>query len=180
LTRQGQGRYIAAFINAKQNQNAIEIMGVDVGLEIIEMERAPGENGGAFRLKLSTPEAEPEAKMPRTFYDGTSYSSSLGLILALAKLPTITTLSVTAAAAAGGTAVTVTGTNFWGGGVNSAVLRVEWINQATGASVNQVTYTVASDTSITLNTPAMAAGLYKLKITTLRGNVFSGQNMVVS
>lgn len=180
VQQKGNGRYVAIFQNAKQDEHAFEVMGVDVGLELLEFDRAPGENAGAMRIKLSTPEAEPEGRMPKTFYDGTSFSTTEGLILGLAKLPTITSLSVLAAAAAGGTAITVTGTNYFGGGPNNAVLSLDWINQSTGAIVSQAAFTVVGDTSITLSTPAMAAGLYKLKIKTLRGTVTGTENLVVS
>lgn len=180
LTRKGHGRYVAIYVNSKQDENAFEVMGSDVGVELLELERAPGENGGSIRIKLTTPEAEPEAKMPKTFYDGTSYATTLALVLGLANLPTITSLSVLAAAAAGGTAITVTGTNFYGGGSNNAVVSLTWVNQQTAAEVAQAAYTVVSDTSITLSTPAMAAGLYRLKIVTLQGVVTGTENLVVS
>lgn len=175
----GNGRYVAIYQNAKQDEHAFEVMGIDVGLQLLEFDRAPGENAGSMRIKLATPEAEPEARMPKTFYDGTSFATTEALILALAKLPTITSFAPLAVAAAGGTAITITGTNYFGGGPNNAVVSVDWINQDTGAVVSQ-TFTTVSDTSITLNSAAMAAGLYKVKIRTLRGTVTGTQNLVVS
>jgi hypothetical protein len=180
LARLANGRYVVIFENAKQDLNAFEVMGLNVGLEVIEMERAPQDNGGAVKIKITTPENEFESKMPQTLSSGTDYATNLGLINALCALPTITTIAPLAAVAAGGTALTITGTKYFGGGTNNAVLSLQWINQATQAVVNQVAYTVASDVSITCNSQAMVAGLYKLKITTIRGNVISVSNLVVT
>jgi hypothetical protein len=179
LTAKGNGRYVAIYENAKTDSNAFEMMGLNVGLEVLELERAPQENGGAFRIKLSTPENEFEGKMPQTIFT-TDYTTTASLVNALIKLPTITSYSPLAATAAGGTAITVVATNLFGGGTNSAVTNVSWINQATGTVVNQPVYVVVSDVSMTLNTVAMAAGLYKLRITTLRGVVTSVSNLVVT
>lgn len=180
LARMGNGRYVAIYGNAKQDANTFEILGLDVGLEMTEMMRALQENGGAMKIVLSSPENEFETRPPRTFYDGTSYASTKTLLFGYAAIPTITNVSPLAAAAAGGTSLTFTGTKFFGGGVNNAVLFVRYVNNATGAIVNQTTFTVASDTSITCSSVAMAAGSYKVQITTIKGVALSEQNLIVS
>jgi hypothetical protein len=181
LQRLANGRYMAFFANAKQDVNAFEVLGVDVGLEVTEMVRAAQEENGTFRVTLSSPENEFESKMPPTL-GAASYSASKLIIDGLLFLPTITTsgLSVTAAAAAGGTALTVTGTNFFGGGVNTAILSVQYVNNATGAVVNQIVLGAVTNTTQAVSTVAMAAGSYKVRITTLKGVAISPQNLIVS
>ena len=98
-----------------------------------------------------------------------TWSASKTALEALLFLPTLPTVSPLAAAAAGSTALTLTGTNFYGGGSNSAVLAVDYINNSTGAVVSQTTYTVASNTSITMTSVAMPAGSYKIRVTTTKG-----------
>lgn len=180
IARMSKGRYVCIHENAKQDANAFELLGRDVGLEMMECVRAPQENGGAVRIVMSSPENELESKPPTTFYDGTSYATTKAIIDGYLYLPTLTTIAPLAAAAAGGTALTLTGTNFYGGGPNNAVLKVEYVNNSTGAVVTQTTYTVASTTSITLNTVAMAAGSYKIRITTLKGVCTGAQNLIVT
>ncbi len=179
IQRMGSGRYVAIFQNAKEDTSAFEVLGLDVGLEMTAALRAPQENGGAFSITLASPENEFESKLPATFLS-TDFAGSLTAINTLLALPTITTFSPSAAAAGGGTAITITGTNFFGGGVNSAVLSVRYINNSTGAEVNQTSFTVASTTSITLSTVAMAAGNYDIQITTTKGVVRSNLNLIVS
>lgn len=181
LARMGNGRYLAIYENAKQDANTFEILGLDVGVEMIEMLRAPQENGGAMKITLASPENEYETKPPATFYDGTSYLSTRTLLNGYAYLPTIgaTGLSATTGAAAGGTALTVTGTNFFGGGSNSAVTSVDMVNQSNGTVVNKSAFTVTSTTVVlTGGTPAAAAGVYKVRITTTKGVVLSEQNFI--
>jgi hypothetical protein len=178
IQRMGNGRYVCIFQNAKQDESAFEVLGLDVGLEVTEMMRAPQENGGAVKIILASPEGEFESKLPPTFY-ATSFSTTLGLIDGLLYLPTITSFTPTAATAAGGTAITVTGTNFYGNGVGSAVTKVQWVNTVTGALVNQ-TFTVASNTSISMSTVAMAAGAYKLRVTSTKGVAESTTILIVT
>lgn len=181
LQRLANGRYVAIYANAKQDLNAFEVLGVDVGLEVTEMIRAAQEENGTFRVTLASPENEFESKLPATL-TGASYSAIKAIVDGLLFLPTITTsgLSVTAAAAAGGTSLTITGTNFFGGGVNTAILSVQYVNNATGAVVNQVTLGAVTNTTQALSTVAMAAGSYKVRITTLKGVAISPQNLIVS
>lgn len=179
LRQMGNGRYVAIYENAKQDANAFEILGLDSGLVVTEGGRAPQENGGAIRIVLASPENEFEAKPPRTLGAAT-YTAARAIVDGLLALPTITTLAPTAATSAGGTALTLTGTNFYGGGVNSAVTKIEYVNNTTGAIVTQVTYTVVSTTSITMNSVAMVAGSYKVRVTTLKGAAEAPQNLIVT
>jgi hypothetical protein len=179
IQRMGAGRYVALFQNAKDDTNAFEVLGLDVGLEMTAALRAPQENGGAFSITLASPENEFETKLPATFLS-TDFAGSLTAIDTLLALPTITTFSPAAASAAGGTAITITGTNFYGGGVNSAVTAVDYVNNSTGAVVSQAAFTVASTTSITLTSVAMTAGNYKVRVTTTKGVATSNLNLIVS
>lgn len=185
LQRLANGRYMAIFANAKQDLNAFEVLGVDVGLEVTEMVRAAQEENGTFRITLASPENEFESKLPPTL-TAASYSAIKTLVDGLLFLPTIgaSGLSVTAAAAAGGTSLTITGTNFFGGGVNTAILGggkgVQYVNNQTGAVVDQVTLGAVTGTTQAVSTVAMAAGSYKVRITTLKGVAISQQNLIVS
>ena len=182
LARMANGRYVAIYSNAKQDVNAYEILGTEVGLEMTECMRAPQENGGAIKVVLASPEGEFESRPPRTFLT-TDYTTSKTTLEGYIFLPTITAsgLSATAAVVAGGTALTVTGTNFFGGGVNQAVTSVDLVNQATGAIVNKSGFSVTATTVVlTGGTPAAAAGVYKVRITTTKGVALSPQNLIVS
>lgn len=178
MERLGNGRYVAIFQNAKGDEHAFEVLGIDVGLEVTELMRAPQENGGAVKIVLATPENEFEAKLPPTYFD-TDFATSLTEINTLLYLPTIASFTPTSATTAGGANITVTGTNFYGNTSGSVVTKVQWINTATGAVVNQ-TFTVASNTSITCATPAMSAGAYRLRVTTTKGVAESATILVVS
>lgn len=179
IQRMGAGRYVAIFQNAKDDTNAFEVLGLDVGLEMTAALRAPQENGGAFSITLASPENEFETKLPATFLS-TDFAGSLAAVNTLLALPTITTFSPAAAAAAGGTSITITGTNFFGGGVNSAVTLIQYVNNATGATVTQTGATVSSTTTITMTSVAMPAGNYKIRVTTTKGVVDSNLNLIVS
>lgn len=169
LQRMALGRFVAIVENTQRGSNSFEVYGVNAGLVMAPgVVRASNANNGAFKLSLQSAEGEEEIKLPQTFLS-TDYSTTLTAVNNLLAFPTITTLSVSSVAVAGGTAVTVTGTNFFGGvGVNQ-VTSVVWVNQATGARVNQGTFTVASNTSITLTSVALTAGPYKLEVNTTRG-----------
>lgn len=88
---------------------------------------------------------------------GTSATSSADHFTYVTPLPTITSVSPTYGTAAGGTSVTITGTNLSG----TSVLDFG----ATPAT----TYTVNSSTSITATSPAEAAGVVDVTATTLGG-----------
>lgn len=182
LARMANGRYIAIYANAKQDVNSYEVLGSDVGLEMTECMRAPQENGGAISLTLASPEGEFESRPPRTILS-TDFAGTKTLIEGYIFLPTIgaSGLSVTSAVVAGGTALTITGTNYFGGGVNQAVTSVDLINQATGAVVNKSAFTVTATTVVmTGGTPAAAAGVYKVRITTTKGVALSPQNLIIA
>lgn len=177
LRQMGNGRYVAIYENAKQDVHSFEILGRDCGLIVTEGGRAPQENGGAMRIMLASPDKEFESKPPTTF-GGASYTAIKTLIDGYLFLPTIgiAGLSATTGVAAGGTALTVTGTNFFGGGPNAAVISVDMVNQATGAIVNKSAYTVTATTvAMSGGTPAAPVGIYKVRITTTKGVVESAQ-----
>lgn len=184
--RISQGRYVAFIENAKQDANTLEIYGLDVGLEVTEMKRANQELGGGVRIKLSSPEKEYEAKPPATLDGGTGvYATNRALLDALVFLPTITVggLSILTYAAITPTAIVITGTNFFANGPNTAVLRVDLINNATGSVIPFTAALVVTGTTITTSTPATGEGSgksYKVRVTTTQGAVLSPQNIVTT
>lgn len=184
--RIAQGRYVAIVENAKMDANTIEVYGLDVGLEVIEMKRANQELGGGVRIKLSSPDKEYEAKPPATLDGGTGvYATNRALVDALVFLPTIgvSGLSIVTYAAVTPTAIVITGTNFFANGPNTAVLRVDLINNATGSIIPFTATLTVTNTTITTTTPATGEGSgksYKVRVTTTQGSVLSGQNIVTT
>lgn len=185
--RIANGRYVAITENAKQDANTLEISGLDVGLQCAEMVRAPQEMGGATRIVLASPDKEYEAKPPQTLDGGTGvYATNRALVDALLFLPTIgaSGLSITTYAAVTPTAITITGTNFWAGGSNNAVTRVDLINQSTG-TVIPFTASVSASSATNISTTAPATGegagkVYKVRVTTTKGSVLSAQNITTT
>lgn len=170
------GRYVLAYENNGKNENSFEIMGTGSGLELKPQKiRDLQENGAAYTLLLETPDNELEVKLPPTFFI-TSYAASLAAINTTLFLPTVTVISDLTIDTAGGNAETITGTNFFGSiALASEVASVQWVNQITGALTTQTGVTVASNTSITFTTVALAAGTYKLRVTTTKGVADSSQ-----
>lgn len=184
--RIAQGRYVAISENAKIDANTIEVYGIDVGLECTEMTRAPQEMGGAIKIKLSSPEKEYEAKPPRTLDGGTGvYATNRALVDALLFLPSIGVggLSIVTYPAVTPTAIVITGTNYFGNDANSAVLKVELINNSTGSIIPFTAALVVTNTTISTNTPATGEGAgksYKVKVTTKKGFFLSAQNIITT
>jgi len=180
IQRLALGRYIAVYENNGKDANAFEIMGLGSGMELKPQKiRDLQENNSAYMLLLETPDNELETRLPQTI--GTSYSAGKTVVDGSLFLPTISNVSDLAVPATGGDAETITGTNFYGSlAVASEVTSVVWVNQATLAEVNQATYTVVSNTSITLTSPVLTAGPYKIRVTTRKGSVESGQIIVAS
>lgn len=180
IQRIAKGNFIAIVENLGKDANSFEVYGLGVGMQIVPgVVRDSYANGGGYILSLATLENQFEPKLPQTLFS-TDYATTLALVKGYAALPTITTVSDIALQVAGGDAETITGTGFYGGGGSSAVTRIEWVNQVTGALVNQPTFTVASNTSITFTSVAITAGAYKLRITTSRGVVESAQTAIAS
>lgn len=184
--RLANGRYVGIAVNAKQDANAIEIYGLDVGLQCQEMVRAPQENGGATRVVMASPEKEYEAKPPQTLDGGTGvYATNIAIVEALLFLPTIgaSGLSITTYPAVTPTAIVITGTNFFGGGTNSAVTGVALVNQATGTIIAFSAALTVASTTITTTTPATGEGsgkVYKVRVRTTKGECFSTQNIITT
>lgn len=175
------GRYVALYENNGKNSESYELMGVGVGLEIKPQKiRDLQENGAAYMLLLETPENELEVKLPQTFFS-TSYAVTTTAVNTTLFLPTVTNISDLALQVAGGDAETITGTNFFGSiGLASEVSSVQWVNQTTGALTTQTSVTVGSNTSMTFTSVALAAGTYKLRVTTTKGVAESTQIAVAS
>lgn len=175
-----QGRYVGLYENNGKNTESFELMGVNVGMEVKPQKiRDLQENGAAYMILLETPDTELETKLPQTFLSST-YASTVTAVNTTLFLPTVTNLSTLALTAAGGTSVTVTGTNFYGSiALASEVALVQWQNTITKAYTTQ-TVTVASNTSITLTSVALTAGTYQLIVTTTKGIATSTQIAVAS
>jgi hypothetical protein len=181
LQKLGNGKFIAIIQNSAIDANSFEVLGIGQGLQLQDgAVNNKNENNGAYNLILASADNQFEAKPPQTFYDGSAYVSTLALLDGYAAIPTITTISDTSIAAAGGDAETITGTYFYGGGSASDVQSVKWVNQSTGAKTSQTGITVASNTSITFSSVALTAGTYKLEIVTSRGTALSSIIVTVS
>jgi hypothetical protein len=175
LERMCRGSVSAFVEKRKKDSNSFELYGGDAGLYVV-----PGtlyssnENGGVFKVSLASLDGQEEVSMQQTVLS-TDYSATKSLIRGLAFGPTITSLNVTSIAAAGGTAVTVTGTNFFGGSGVNQVISVVWVNQNTGARVTQTGLSGITNTNITIaSSVAVAAGnSHKLEVTTTRGVTYT-------
>lgn len=171
LERMCRGSVAAIVEKRKKDSNSFELYGADSGLSVV-----PGtlyssnENGGVFKVSLASLDGQEESKLQQTILS-TDYSTTKALVQGLVFQPTITSLNVTAIASAGGTAVTVTGTNFFGGAGVNQVISVVWVNQNTGARVVQTGLSGITNTNITIaSSVAVAAGnSHKLEVTTTRG-----------
>lgn len=180
LQRLAKGRFIAVVENKGKTEDAFEVYGLGSGMEIVPgVARDTYANGGGYLISLATSDQEFEPKLPQTLFT-TDYATTLALVEEYAGLPTITVISDLTIGTAGGDAETITGTNFYGNSASSALTWLKWVNQATQALTTQTGVTVASDTSITFTSVALAAGTYRLRIKTSRGEADSSQYVVVS
>lgn len=180
IQRISKGRFIAIVENKGKNSDSFEVFGLNAGLEIVPgLARDPHANGGAYVISLATMDNEFEPLLPQTLFS-TDYATTKALVEEYAGLPTVTVISDLALQTAGGDAETITGTNFYGNGASSAVTLVEWVNESTGAKTTQTGVTVASDTSLTFTSVALAAGAYRLRVTTSRGYADSTQVAIAS
>jgi hypothetical protein len=180
IQRLARGRVYAIIESKGKTTSAFEVFGLGSGLEIVPgVARDTYANGGGYIIQLATPDGEFEPLLPQTLFS-TDYATTLALVEEYAGLPTVTTISDLALQVAGGDSETITGTNFYGNGASSAVESVKWVNQSTQAETTQTGITVASDTSITFTSVALAAGAYKLRVKTTRGYADSVQTAIAS
>lgn len=167
------GKFIAIIQNSKKDAKAFEVYGLGNGLELpAGVLRNHNENNGAFNITLATRDGQAEAKLPQTFLT-TDYSTTLTTINGYLYEPAVTNVSPISVLAAGGTAVTVTGLNFFGGTGSNNVSSVKWIKQSDLTEVNQTGLTVSSDTTITFTSVALTAATYKVRVTTSKGSADS-------
>jgi hypothetical protein len=87
LEAKAKGKFVAVIENNFRGANgnaAFEIYGLDVGLELVEMEsnKSDAETQGAWVLTLRSPELYKEPHLPATFYV-TSYAATKALFNAL-------------------------------------------------------------------------------------------------
>lgn len=81
IKRIAKGRFLAVIENNGKDENSIEVLGKNVGLQIVGgVVRNAHENGGFFTISLSTPEngIEFEKKLPQNI--GYSYNEGLVII----------------------------------------------------------------------------------------------------
>jgi hypothetical protein len=174
------GKFVAIVQGSSKDEQAFEIYGLNNGLELVPgVIQQLNENNGAYLVTLATGENQAESKLPQTLFD-TDFATTYAYVRGLAYIPSILNLSVLAVLVAGGTAMVVTGKNYFGGGAASAVTSVVWVNQSTLAETTQTGVTVSSDTTMNFSSVALAAGTYKLKITTTKGVVSSNVNVVAA
>jgi hypothetical protein len=172
IAKMGNGKYVTIYQNSDENNNAFEIQGIGTGLRLQDgAVNNKNENQGAYNLILASDAGQEEGRPPST-YLATDFAGTLSAFESLAALPTITGVSPTSAAVLGGTAMTVTGTKYFGGGSSSDVQSVKWVNRSTGAKTSQTGLTV-TDTQITFASVALSAGTYNIEVTTSRGVVTS-------
>lgn len=173
IQRLCNGRVLAFIERTQKSGNSFILAGLGSGLVV-----APGvlsdtkTDGGIYKITLQSPEGEEEIKLGQNILV-TDYATTLSTLNGLTFAPTISGLNVSAIASAGGTAVTATGTNFFGGiGVNQ-VISATWVDQLSGARVNQTGLTV-TNTTVAFSSVAVTAGRsWKLEILTTRGVVTS-------
>lgn len=169
IQRLALGRVIAICENTAKNANAFEVYGLGAGLTVVAgVLRVSNANNGGYRLTLQSIEGEEEVMLPQTFFI-TDYPTSKTAVDALTFQPTISAATASILVA-GGTAVTITGTNYFGGVGSNQVLSLTWVNQTTGARVVQTSLTV-TNTQITCTSVAVATGIYKAEVLTTRGVV---------
>jgi hypothetical protein len=172
IAKMGNGKFVTIYQNSDENNNAFEIQGIGTGLRLQDgAVNNKNENQGAYNLILASDAGQEEGRPPST-YLSTDFAGTLSAFESLAALPTITGVSPTSAAVLGGTAMTVTGTKYFGGGSSSDVQSVKWINRSTGGKTLQTGLTV-TDTQITFASVALSAGTYNIEVTTSRGVVTS-------
>ncbi len=81
IQRMARGRFLAIAENRGQDENSIEVLGKNVGMQLVGgVIRDAHENGGLFTLQLSSPQngIEFETKLPQTL--GYSYDEALIII----------------------------------------------------------------------------------------------------
>jgi len=79
IEKLARGKFVVFVENKGKDADAWEVLGKDVGVEIVAGPiRNAHENGGFFVLNFSTAEGEFEGKLPQTL--GTSYANATTLI----------------------------------------------------------------------------------------------------
>jgi len=75
------GRFVAIIENNGKDANSFEVLGRGNGLELVAGDlKNANENNGAYNIILATLDGEFETKLPQTFYDETSYASTLAIV----------------------------------------------------------------------------------------------------
>lgn len=79
IERLARGKFVVFIENKGKDADAWEVLGRDVGVEIVAGPiRNAHENGGFFVLSFATAEGEFESKLPQTL--GTTYANALTLV----------------------------------------------------------------------------------------------------
>jgi hypothetical protein len=166
-------KQVLALIENKDG--TFEILGKSVGLLTSENTRNNSDRptAGGFQITIKTDEDGAfEAKLPQIL-DAGSAALTAALIDNLQNLPSVTNVSPNVVAIAGGTAVTITGDNFFKNAADD-VTSVDWIDSL-DAVTNEPGYVTDSNSQISIaSSVALIAGTYKVRITTTSGIAESG------
>ena len=157
----------------KNKGGSWETYGIIQGLELLTNTRLPGDQdtGGSFSVVVKTSEnTGREPKHPQDFFI-TDEATTDAAVEALLNQPEITNITPTAGAAGGGTAFTITGSNFEiGSPLVANVSAMDWIDTILTLT-NQAAFTIDSPTQITIaSSVALSADLYKIRATAPNGS----------
>jgi len=153
---------------------AFAVYGISGGLETQELEnvKSDSDNDGSYHVMLRSSEFGREPLLPNSWFD-TDYATTKALVDGIVNAPIVFNISPLSVSIAGGDTVVITGEKFTG------ATQVDWVD-----SINVVTnepgFVVTNDTTIDIAaTTALAAGTYKVRITS-PGGVGESMLLVVS
>lgn len=164
------------------NKAPYEIYGIGNGLILQECSRLPADvdTGGAWTAILkSSDDRSGEAELPVSWFD-TDVATTKTAVEALASLPKVFNVTPIAAAVAGGTALTVTGENFFGGGTAEDISSVALVNNSTQTATTQTESSITDTQFSIASTTALVAGTYFVRVTTSKGTADGDPVLVVS
>ncbi len=163
-------------------KNFYEVYGLGNGLMLTDNPREPAniETGGSFTCIFRTDENQSgEGKMPETWFD-TDEATTTTLIRGKLHLPVVDNISPVVGVAAGGDSYTITGLNFQDIDGADDVTSLDWVDSIATVT-NQAAFTIDSNTQISIATSiALAAGTYKIRVTTSTGIAESALVVVIS
>lgn len=163
-------------------KNFYEVYGLGNGLMLTDTPREPAnvDTGGAFSCIFRTSEEQSgEARMPETWFD-TDEATTTTKIRGKLHLPIVDNISPIVGVAAGGDSFTITGLNFQDVDGADDVTSLDWVDSA-DVVTNQAAFTITNNTEITISASvALAAGTYKIRVTTSTGVADSALVVVIT